>query len=130
MSVPSRLPVYPLCWVRPTTAIQEGLGSSSAHFDEWCPVTTGPPPPSDGPARTGRSWLLVRRWRTEGDCAPRSPRHGGLRLTARDRIRLRLEVFVLRDELAGDEGCSLRVFDSRHPGPRSVEWAGDDLAAE
>src|SRR5438270_13860834 len=43
---------------------------------------------------------------------------------------LRLEVLVLGYELAGDERRSLRVPDHRRPGPRGVEWTGDDLAAE
>src|SRR6185312_1077400 len=44
--------------------------------------------------------------------------------------RLRGEVLVLGDELAGDEARPLRVVDHRQPGPWGVERSGDDLATE
>src|SRR5437660_11651220 len=58
------------------------------------------------------------------------PRNGKPRDRRSRWIRLRLEVLVLGDELAGDEGRPLRVLDHRHPRPRGIERAGDDLAAE
>src|SRR5262245_48160736 len=48
----------------------------------------------------------------------------------RAELTLRLEVLVLGDELAGDEGRPLRIFDHGDPRPWGVEGRGDDLAAE